>query len=141
MKNRIISVILMTVWGVFFSCAYPVVMWPPRHLTFDDVVTLLLIPVGAFFTWLPSVPIRWFVVYGILFGGITLAGESRHILGTLQRLGWDDDFRAYLLPAFMFVCVVMLSLAVAWLRQLLHRWIAGRFANISIQPTGLTPRG
>ncbi|SRR5258706_7610015 len=131
MLNRAISVVVMICWGVVFVMLGMVVLVPPRQLTFDDVLQLLFIPMGAFVACLPGVPLRWFGYYSGLCAVPVLLGQSDHICGTLRTLGWADDFRAHLLAALMFVAVVFTSVAAAWLRQMWHKAIARRLACLA----------
>ena len=113
----------MVCWTVLLALSV-VVMVPPRQLTVGDVLYLLFIPLGAFVAYLPSVPLRWFGFYGGLCAVLMELSQSNHMAGTLRAWGWAGDFRAILLPAFIFIAGVYSSVGAAWLRQLLHRAIA-----------------
>jgi hypothetical protein len=134
--NRLISVAIMFFWAALWVLGAAMTI-PPRRLTSGHVLELALIPLGAFIAYLPGVPLRWFCFYGVMCGAWRVLSLSPYIAGTVSVLGWDGSSRAYLLPAFMFYCVVLASVIAAWLRQLLHRAVnslVGRHAGDSTQP-------
>ena len=122
MRNRFISMGLMFVWSILLVAGTAMTV-PPRRLTLDHLLGLSLIPVGAFISALPGVPIRWFAYIALLISAAFISVSGYHIMGTSRAWGLGEGMKIYIVPSLIAVSLALASMAAACFRLRLHEWI------------------